>query len=224
MKRIFGILLALIIVISVSVVCISAEDIDEEKILFAYDIYDSTQFGYDYVYAGIFAKYSEVNKQWTLEDFPGVSAYSVIDTQAKSEESAAVYIPPKNFHQILKFDIVEKTPEGCLAAIRALETSEYVKSVNPQVRSNGWDPITTPVDPSAGGFTTVGGWEETSTFIGDSNEDGSLDMKDVLFLRKNIAGLERLINFIYADVNFDGDVNMKDVLILRRMIAGIYYE
>jgi len=224
MKRLISILLALMIIISVVVISVSAEDTEdaeEEKIIFEYDIYDSTTFGYDYVYAGIFAKYSEVNKPWTLEDFPGVNAYSVKDTQALSEKALESYIPPKNFHQILKFDIVDKTPEGCLAAIRALEASEYVKSANPQVHV-GYDPITTPVDPFADGTST--GSERVPgapTFVGDVYEDGSLDFKDVLLLRKVVAGLEELEYITYADVNFDGDVNMKDVLKIRKMIAGI---
>ena len=57
---------------------------------------------------------------------------------------------------------------------------------------------------------------------GDANCDGSLNMKDVLFLRKVLAGAEDLPkeNIIFADLNGDGDINMKDVLKLRKIIAG----
>lgn len=215
MKRIIGLLLALIIALSCAAVGVSAEG-KEEKIIFEYDIYDSTTFGYECVYASIFAEYSEVNKLWTLEDFPGVKAYSVKDTWAMSEEAAESYIPPKNFHQILKFDIIDKTPEGCLEAIRALEASEYVKSVNPQVYGSfggmgGWDPIVDyPVDPFADGIV-----------FGDANLDGSVDMKDVLLIRRIIAGLEPPRHIAYADVNQNGEIDMKDVLLIRKMIAGL---
>ena len=225
MKKILCFLLAAMMILSFSVVGISAEEteeteeVEEEKRIFEYDIYDSTTFGYDYVYAGIFAKYSELNKPWTLEDFPGVEAYSVRDTWAMSEETAKWYIPSENFHQILKFDIVDKTPDGCLAAIRALEASEYVQSANPQVHV-GWDTPPLPSDPYEGGDCVEG----VSMFIGDVYGDGSLDFKDALLLRKVVAGIEILNDITYADVNFDGNVNMKDVLVLRKMIAGIFYE
>ena len=206
-------------IMSFSVVAISAEEVEEEaeeKIIFEYDIYDSTSFGYNYVYAGIFAKYSEVNKPWTLEDFPGGEANSARDTWAMSEETAKWYIPSENFHQILKFDIVDKTPDGCLAAIRALEASEYVKSANPEVYGKQYS-STSLSDPYSGRERVEG----VSLFIGDVYGDGNLDFKDALLLRKVVAGAEVLKDITYADVNFDGAINMKDVLKLRKMIAGI---
>ena len=54
---------------------------------------------------------------------------------------------------------------------------------------------------------------------GDVNGDGDADLKDVLMLRRIIAGIETGGDF--ADVNGDGDVNLKDVLMLRRIIAGV---
>ena len=46
-------------------------------------------------------------------------------------------------------------------------------------------------------------------------------MKDVLVLRKYIAGVDVEINLGNADCAYDGKINMKDVLILRKYIAGI---
>ena len=212
MKRIISVIIALVFVLSAVVVGVSAEDVKEEKIIFEYDIYDNTKFGYDYVYAGIFAEYSRVNKVWTLEDFPGVKAYSVKDTQARSGNT----VTPKGFHQILKFKLIDNTADGCLEAIRALEASEYVKSANPQVHS-GWDPVPSyPVDPFADGYPAG-----NITEIGDANEDGSIDAKDVLLLRRVIVGLETLEFVFFADVTCDGYVTAKDVLLLRRMIVGL---
>ena len=56
---------------------------------------------------------------------------------------------------------------------------------------------------------------------GDVNSDGKINMKDVLVLRKYIAGVDVEINSENADCAYDGKINMKDVLILRKHIAGI---
>ena len=57
--------------------------------------------------------------------------------------------------------------------------------------------------------------------LGDANNDGDINMKDVLALRKQLAGMSSEINLINADCNGDGDVNMKDVLMLRKFLAGL---
>lgn len=56
---------------------------------------------------------------------------------------------------------------------------------------------------------------------GDLNCDNAMNMKDVLTLRKYIAGIRTKVNINTTDVNGDGAVNMKDVLKLRKLIAGI---
>ena len=63
---------------------------------------------------------------------------------------------------------------------------------------------------------TVGG------LVGDVNGDGDVNMKDVLLLRKIVAGVEApdAATERRADVDGSGDVNMKDVLLLRKIVAG----
>lgn len=56
---------------------------------------------------------------------------------------------------------------------------------------------------------------------GDANNDGAVNMKDVLVLRKYLAGLTTELNMTAADVNGDKAVNMKDVLALRKKLAGL---
>lgn len=58
---------------------------------------------------------------------------------------------------------------------------------------------------------------------GDTNGDGELNMKDVLQLRRVVAGIVTPSDFInvFADINSDGKINMKDILKLRRVIAGL---
>ena len=57
--------------------------------------------------------------------------------------------------------------------------------------------------------------------LGDANEDGVVNMKDVLTMRKHIAGLDVAMNAQNADVIADGAVNMKDVLQVRKYVAGL---
>ena len=62
------------------------------------------------------------------------------------------------------------------------------------------------------------------TFIaGDADGSGALNMKDVLLLRKVIAGADSLDMryFKNADLDGSGTLNMKDVLKLRKMLAGV---
>lgn len=57
---------------------------------------------------------------------------------------------------------------------------------------------------------------------GDADFDGEVNAKDVLLLRKYIAGFSEIrLNFEHSDVFSDGSLNAKDVLSLRRSIAGI---
>ena len=55
--------------------------------------------------------------------------------------------------------------------------------------------------------------------LGDINIDGAINAKDVLLLRRYIAGLENSIIEAAADVNGSGDINFADVLLLRRHIV-----
>ena len=58
--------------------------------------------------------------------------------------------------------------------------------------------------------------------IGDANGDGSVNMKDVLVMRKFLAELDPAgFDQEAADVTHDGVVNMKDVLKIRKFLAEI---
>lgn len=57
-------------------------------------------------------------------------------------------------------------------------------------------------------------------FPGDINEDGSVDLKDVVLLRQHLTGWEVEICEKNADVNKDGIIDMKDLTLLRRFLAG----
>lgn len=83
-------------------------------------------------------------------------------------------------------------------------------------------PTTAPTAKPTTAPTTAPTTTEPATTIiyGDLNDDGRINMKDVLSLRKFIAGWNIKINEQAADVNHDGRINMKDVLKLRNFLAG----
>ena len=60
--------------------------------------------------------------------------------------------------------------------------------------------------------------------VGDVNNDGNINGKDVLALRKYIVSLDDNIDTDNADCNKDGKINGKDVLQLRKYIIGLVKE
>lgn len=65
------------------------------------------------------------------------------------------------------------------------------------------------------------GVEDVKPVNGDTTGDGLVNMKDVLQLRKYVAGIVKEINENLADCNRDKSINMKDVLLLRKYLAGL---
>lgn len=61
--------------------------------------------------------------------------------------------------------------------------------------------------------------EENKSKYGDVNEDGSVDLLDVLVLKKYLNDNSRTINMINADVNGDAAVDQTDVSVLLKYIA-----
>ena len=61
-----------------------------------------------------------------------------------------------------------------------------------------------------------------SRVAGDATGDGSVDMKDVLLLRKAVAGASELPRVFVSNADLDGDgsLTMKDILMIRRIVAG----
>ena len=62
---------------------------------------------------------------------------------------------------------------------------------------------------------------ETEKLLGDANNDNAVNMKDVLLIRKFLAGMDVSVDMANSDVNEDTFVNMKDVLMLRKFLAGL---
>lgn len=85
----------------------------------------------------------------------------------------------------------------------------------------------TETEPTSTATTTVTEPIVTETqpvetiVYGDANGDGVVNMKDVLTIRKYVAGITVDIDLVSADTNGDGVVNMKDVLTVRKFVANI---
>lgn len=63
--------------------------------------------------------------------------------------------------------------------------------------------------------------ESSTTGMGDVNNDGVVNAKDVTALRRYLAGGWNVtIDLAKADVNADGSVNAKDVTVIRRFLTG----
>ena len=73
-------------------------------------------------------------------------------------------------------------------------------------------------------LNVTGDTEIALAFKGDVNLDGSLDLKDSLWVKKYVAGdagqIGDQIQLLAGDVNADGSVNLKDLLAIKKAIAG----
>ena len=64
--------------------------------------------------------------------------------------------------------------------------------------------------------------ESVTHLYGDVNDDDSVDLRDVLFIRKHLASIKvEVFNFQACDVNQDSCADMKDVLLIRKHIAHV---
>ncbi len=90
----------------------------------------------------------------------------------------------------------------------------YTGTTPPPVTPSKDDPQPSKDDPQPS-------QDEPGT-MGDANADGEINLKDVLIIRKAIAGMNPT-GYVAAsaDFNDDGEVNLKDVLALRKSIANI---
>ena len=85
-------------------------------------------------------------------------------------------------------------------------------------------PCTTVSGEHSFTLNVTGDTEIALAFKGDVNLDGSLDLKDSLWVKKYVAGdagqIGDQIQLLAGDVNADGSVNLKDLLAIKKAIAG----
>lgn len=65
--------------------------------------------------------------------------------------------------------------------------------------------------------------EENASSLGDLNSDGLVNMKDIIILKKIVAGFlsPTDVQLINGDLNGDGYLNMRDIKLLRKKVAGV---
>ena len=71
---------------------------------------------------------------------------------------------------------------------------------------------------NGGQYWSSGDWrhEEVNTYtLGDLNDDGAVDLKDVLSIREKLVDKTKEINDSASDIIADGKTNMKDLLAMR---------
>ena len=104
---------------------------------------------------------------------------------------------------VLNFNVL-KTPEDSKVSVTIVDDSAKITDLN------GED-----VE-----FEVVYDAESDSS-AGDVNNDGEIDLKDVVLIRRFIAGgWDVELDTETADVNNDDEVDLKDVVLIRRYIAG----
>ncbi len=102
-------------------------------------------------------------------------------------------------------DIVSVSDDGVLSAKKAGETNIVI------------------TEASTGLVTvcTVSVYNNPQNNPGDVNEDGSVDLKDIVIMSRSLAGnWDSYLNETNADVNKDSSFDQKDVTLLRRYLAG----
>ena len=141
---------------------------------------------------------------------------SVTASKETTEPTAKPTVAPTASKETTK-----PTTEPTVAPTESKEPT--VTEVTPTVTETEPTIAPTEVEPTA---TATGTGTDVPSFIlyGDANNDGVVNMKDVLALRKHIAGIEILIHPLNSDANADNEINMKDVLAVRKFIAGIVTE
>lgn len=61
----------------------------------------------------------------------------------------------------------------------------------------------------------------STDIVGDANNDGKINVLDLLCLRKYIAKCSVTVNQTNADLNFDNNINLLDVITMRKGLIGI---
>ncbi len=102
-------------------------------------------------------------------------------------------------------EIVSVSDDGVLSAKKAGETNIVVTEASTGLVS----------------VCTVSVYNNPQQNPGDVNEDGSVDLKDVVIMSRALAGgWDLYLNENNADVNKDSSFDLKDVTLVRRYLAG----
>ena len=137
--------------------------------------------------------------------FPGKDLTAIPYTMMWEDSLANANHTEDGVLATLTFEVLEDVPLG-----KTPITLSYIKN------------STLNVDLDEVAFTLGNGSVEvTDRTPGDANDDGIVDLKDIVLLRRYLCGGWNVtVNLANTDVNADGAVDLKDVAILRRYLAG----
>ena len=177
---------------------------EDTEITKTYVYTEDQDFFYNCVIVALKRDYSELNKEWTVEDFNVSNVTSVDDLthMNMSEEEKKEYLDNVDFHQILRFNLEEQSLESVLTAISELEKCEQVLSAGPNYK-----PISDEI------------------IIGDVNADNTLDVADCTYITQYLASPDSFpltdAQKEAADVTGSGDgVTAEDALAIQKYLVG----
>ena len=133
MKRIISYLVVLAIILSTNLVSFSVNaggDENTDRIVCQATLEDN--FADDCVLVVIDAEHSEINKEFRLEDFPGVDITEIRDlSYITGDPYSNPYLNTVGFKQILKLTLKNSGKEEVLEQIKNLERLDFIYSAEP---------------------------------------------------------------------------------------------
>ncbi|MGN0114315.1 MAG: dockerin type I domain-containing protein, partial [Acutalibacteraceae bacterium] len=63
-------------------------------------------------------------------------------------------------------------------------------------------------------------WEDANVKYGDLNDDGKINLFDLIAMRKYLANWSIEVNTAAADCNADGKINLFDLILMRKYLAN----
>ena len=156
---------------------------------------------------------------WIITYFPGsASHYTSIVEALKSIGFDSSFEYRKTIAELNGISNYTGTAEQNTTLLKLLKQGKLIKS-KVWVAETGETTTTTTTETVTPPVTTEP--IEGAGIAGDANEDGKVDLKDVILIRRCIAGgWDVEIDTVNADVNADDIVDLKDVILIRRYIAG----
>ena len=156
------------------------------------------------------------------EDYYSAVTYAPLDGPESEDEQSDVPTDPT---QTVTQPDVPTDPSAVVT-----EPSEASQNPTETSETGGEPTVTLPTLPTMPSRSSASETEPVVTdpsvsvktpLYGDANDDGAVNMKDVLLMRKYMAEMPVTISFENSDVDVSGTVNMKDVLAVRKFLAEI---
>lgn len=145
----------------------------------------------------------------TADDHYGIIL--VEGTEIPTKDTPIYYINQDTAgSESINFNVYPKTPEATVLLTLYISSSD-----------ENFELLSIPVNYAVD--ATEVEEEEPSYTLGDVNSDNKVDAKDVILVRRHLAGGYGVtIVEVAANVNGDAKLDVKDVVTLRRFIAGGY--